>query len=108
MKYIGIFLLLCTCSSMFARDINSIYPYPKASWNKTGEFVITGQTKIVTPDAPTPMESRAIAALQAAISPVIGSTLSLIKASAYSGSGGILIGEFATNSLLASHLQPVM
>ncbi len=92
----------------FAKDINSIYPYPKAAWNKQGQFTITNATKLVIPDSPTPAQLAAIAALQTGISKQVGYRLPITSLISYSGTSGIIIGEANTNSLLHNHLKLVM
>lgn len=109
MKIFLYFLLLFSFLSAdsVAKDINSLYPYPKAAWNKQGLFTITNSIKIVIHDSPTPSEMTAIEALQTAIQKQVGYKLSVTSSANYSGSGGIIIGEFS-NSFLQNRLQLVM
>ena len=94
MKIFLYFLLLFSYLSAdsVAKDINSLYPYPKAAWNKQGQFTITNTSKLVIPDLPTPAEMTAIIALQTAIQKQVGYKLGVTSSTNYSGSGGIIIG----------------
>lgn len=108
MKSFLYFLLFCfSAANIFAKDINSLYPYPKAAWSKLGQFTIANTTKLVIPDSPTPSEMTAIAALQTVIQKQAGYKLAVTSSANYSGSGGIIIGEFS-NSFLQNRLQSVI
>ena len=100
-------LFFFLAGNIFAKDINSLYPYPKAAWNKQGQFTISNSTKLVIPDSPTPAEMTAIDALQVAIQKQVGFKLGVTSSANYSGSDGIIIGEFS-NSFLQNRLQSVM
>ncbi len=109
MKKTSLFLLIILFPAhSFAKDINSIYPYPKAAWNKSGQFTITNVTKLVIPDSPTQAQLAAIASLQTAIEKQVGYRLSVTSIGSYSGTSGIIIGEANTNTFLQNHLKPVM
>ena len=107
MKKLFLLLFFIFTGHSVARDINSLYPYPKAAWNKQGQFTITSATKIVITDSPTPAEMNAIVALQSALKKQTGYSLPTTSTTNYLGSGGIVIGETTSNALLQTHLQLV-
>ncbi len=107
-KYFLLFAFCFLSSPSFAKDVSSIYPYPKAAWNKSGQFTITASTKLVIPDSPTQTEMLTIDALQSALQKQIGYKLSVVTSASYSGSLGVIIGEPSSNSLLQDHLKIIM
>ncbi|MDP4229758.1 MAG: glycoside hydrolase family 20 zincin-like fold domain-containing protein [Bacteroidota bacterium] len=108
MNRLVLLILAVLSAPSFAHDVNSIYPYPKAAWNKVGVFTITDTTKLVIPDVPTPAESAAIEALQSDINNLEGFKLSIISIANYSGSGAIVLGRWNSSALLRAHLKGAM
>src|SRR5579872_3584695 len=106
MKFIvAIVLSLFFLSLALAHDVNSIYPYPKAAWNKPGQFTITSQTKIYVTDLSNNPDWAALEMLQSAIQKAIGVTL---QYGTGAGSNGIVFGEPDRYSLLKDDLTRVM
>jgi hypothetical protein len=104
--FLFLFIILFASVS-FARDVSSIYPYPKAAWNKPGQFTINAATTImISQDINLYDDSFIADALQAAIKKVTGYTLQI--GGNFTSSGNVIqIGEIYTNIPLQNGVKYV-
>jgi hypothetical protein len=97
-----LFFIMLLCGASFARDVSSLYPYPKAAWNKPGQFTISSTTRIIMADSPTDTDWIIVNALQAAVQKAIGVTLQ--TGNTIFPAGTIAVGTIGSNSELTNDL----
>lgn len=103
-----LFAVILISPFSFSQSIHTLHPKPKASFERSGQFILDPATALIVPAQRSQGTIRAIAFLQKEIRKAIGDTLQVLIEAQLSGRNAIRIGEHNSYALMTSRLKSVM